>query len=110
MLLQAAEAGGEENSPTSRPELPLISGGADSAPALPPPTPQRFSPCAASTSASPPSAQARQVLLYALFLRSGGARACCSSVVGNSAVQEALWLGIKTVCSVQACGAGPAFV
>ncbi len=65
MLLQAAEAGGEENSPTSRPELPLISGGADSAPALPPPTPQRFSPCAASTSASPPSAQARQVLLFA---------------------------------------------
>ena len=42
MLLQAGEAGGESNSPTSRPELPLISDGADSAPALPPHTPQRF--------------------------------------------------------------------
>ena len=59
MLLQAGEAGGESNSPTSRPELPLISGGADSAPALPPHTPQRFATCAPSAAASPPSAQVR---------------------------------------------------
>lgn len=57
MLLQAGEAGGESNSPTSRPELPLISGGADSAPALPPHTPQRFATCAPSAAASPPSVQ-----------------------------------------------------
>ncbi|KAK9833467.1 hypothetical protein WJX81_007563 [Elliptochloris bilobata] len=37
--------------------MPLIAGGADSAPALSPQTPQRFSTCAASTTASPPSVQ-----------------------------------------------------
>ena len=63
MLLQAGEAGGESNSPTSRPELPLISGGADSAPALPPHTPQRFSTCTPSAAASPPSAQVRPARL-----------------------------------------------
>ncbi len=62
MLLQAGEAAGEAHSPTSRPELPLINGSADSAPVLPPQTPQRFSACSANASASPPSMQARHQL------------------------------------------------